>query len=323
MSDPVSTALKDVDAAHLPNVFLVGAMKSGTSWLARQMESHPEIFVPRLKEPNFLVSPTGDGFALKGPRSEEELLEIMHGHATPTVKDYAACYAPGAAQALRLDGSIRYLVSDQAADRIEGIYAQTGAQPRILIILRDPVARIWSHWQMHRTLGLEPLSLKAALAAETERERDGWSEDWGYRFYSRYEAQLPRYLDRFGAENVMVLFYEETMSDPTGTMARVYDFLGVDPKHAAQASTETRVRKQKPTGSTEIEQLTQYYRPSWRKLIPRPVRKGIWNLLYLLNRQRKPRQFPDAIKTQLRAEMAPTASGVATLLGRETPWPGT
>jgi len=180
MTDPVATALKEIDTTHLPNVFLVGAMKSGTSWLARQMEGHPEIFVPRLKEPNFLISPDGDGFTLKGPRPETELIEIMHGHATPTAADYMACYASGAERPLRLDGSIRYLVSDQARDRIAGIYDHTGQTPRILIILRDPVARIWSHWQMHRTLGLEPFSLKAALAAETTRQKDGWSEDWGH-----------------------------------------------------------------------------------------------------------------------------------------------
>ncbi len=320
--DPLVDRLLAVPPAHLPNAFLVGAMKSGSSWLAKQLERHPSVFVPGVKEPNLLVSPEGAGFDLKGPRPADELFAKMHRFSAGTVADYEKMYAEGEDAAVRVDASIRYLVSDRAADRIARLCEAAGSPPRILVILRDPVERTWSHWQMHRAMGIEPLDLAAALAAEEARMADGWSDDWAYKGYSRYDRHLPRYLDRFGRGCVHVEIQEEAVADPAAAMARVFAFLGLDPTLAAQGDPAKAVRTKKRTGSSEIEQVAQYWRPGWRKAVPRPLRQAAWRFLEVVNARSGDRQMPRDVRAALAAEFRPTVSATEDLLGRPLPWAG-
>jgi hypothetical protein len=320
--DPLVGPLLAVPPAHLPNAFLVGAMKSGSSWLAKQLERHPSVFVPGVKEPNLLVSPGGRGFDLRGPRPPEELFRRMHRFSAGTVADYEGMYAEGEGTAVRVDASIRYLVSGLAADRIARLCEATGIPPRILVILRDPVERTWSHWQMHRAMGIEPLGFSAALAAEEARMADGWSDDWAYKGYSRYDRHLPRYLDRFGRENVHVEIQEEAVADPAAAMARVFAFLGLDPALAAKGDPAKAVRVKKRTGSSEIEQVAQYWRPGWRRALPRPLRQAVWRFLEAVNARSGERQMPKEVRAALADEFRPVVSGTEDLLGRPLPWTG-
>lgn len=320
--DKVDQMLAALPSDHLPNVFLVGTMKSGSSWLAKQLERHPGIFVPGVKEPNFLISPEGAGFPLKGPLPQDQLFARMHKYSAASAADYAALYREATAFPIRVDASIRYLVSDLAADRLTRFHAERGLTPRLLVILRDPVERCWSHWQMHRTMGIEPLSFREALDAEEARLAEGWSNDWGYQLYSRYDRHLARYIDRFGRDALHVEIQEEAVADPAASMTRVLGFLGLNPAEAEAGDPQRAVRVKKPTGSSMIEQVSQYYRPGWRKAMPKPLRQAGWRLLEGLNARLAPRDIPADRRTILRDSLAPSICAIEALLDRSLPWPG-
>ena len=318
--DAVMDALAAVPDTHLPNVFLLGAMKSGTSWLAKQIEHHPRAVVPAIKEPNLMISPMGDGFALKGPVDPDVLFRKMHKYSTGTVASYADTYKVAAQTHLRLDASIRYLVSDLAADRLMHFHSARGIKPRLLVILRDPVSRCWSHWQMHRAMGIEPLGFGAALRAEEQRLADGMIDDFGYQLYSRYNEHLSRYIRRFGRDAIHVEIQEEAIADPRDAITRVYDFLDLDPAEVTQGSPDKAERVKKATGSTGIEQVAQYYRPGWRKLLPKPVRRAGWALLETVNARSAPREIPAREAARLRESFKSTVLETEDILGRSLPW---
>jgi hypothetical protein len=320
--DPLLPAFRDLPKQALPNAFLVGAMKCGTSWLAQELGRHPEVFLPTIKEPNLLVSAKGEGFELKGALPTNQLFAKMHRFSAGTVEEYRALYAEGETARIRIDASVRYLVSDLAAARIASTFEMLAVPARIVIMLRDPVERIWSHWQMHRTMGIEPLGLSAALAAESSRMAAGWSDDWAYAGYSSYDQHLSRYLDLFGRDNVHVEVYEEAIANPSAALARVFAFLGLDPRQVLRGVGLAAVRAKKRTGSSQVEQLQEYWRPTWRKAVPRPLRRATWQLLELINGRLGERQMPLRDRAALTEVFRPVVSGTEDLLNRPLPWTG-
>jgi len=108
-------------------------------------------------------------------------------------------------------------------------------------------------------------------------------------------------------------------------MARIFDFLDLDPARADQSAQSQRVRGKIAAGSSSLEQVSQYYRPGWRKAIPKPLRKAAWHALETLNARKAKREgqreMPDTIRRRLRAEFSETVTAVETLTGTKTPWP--
>lgn len=314
-TDAVLDRLLAAGPDALPNTFLAGAMKSGTTWLASLLARHPQVCVPGVKEPNTLVLDPAGRFPLKGPRPEEELFTAMHAYSVGDADEYAALYAT-CEQPIRLDASIRYLMSDRAADRI----ASAVPNAKILVMLRDPVQRAWSHWQMHRQMGVEPLGFRAALNAEPARLAEGWSDDYAYAGYSAYDAQLDRYLSRFDRDRVHVEIYEEATADPTPALARVAAFLGIDPDAFDTSRARETVGGKKRVASSGVEQVSNYYRPGWRTIIPKPLRHAAWLALRSLNRRGSQRTLPDREAARLAAALAPSVGHTASILGRDLPW---
>jgi hypothetical protein len=123
---------------------------------------------------------------------------------------------------------VRYLYFDEAPGRIRA----TLPDVRLVAILRDPVARLYSHYvmnrQMNREINLEPLDLAAAIEAEPARIADGWGWDWHYVAVGLYARQLRRYFDLFPREQILVLLYDDLVRDPIGTFRAVCRHIGVD-----------------------------------------------------------------------------------------------
>lgn len=202
-------------APKLPFFIGLGAQKAGTTTLQRQLEQHPEVWLPQSKELHY--------FSLHYARGTEW---------------YAGCFA-GAGRGQRTgDITPYYLFHPAVPARLAALLPRA----RLVILLRDPVARSLSQYFHSRRLGLEPLPLEQALAAETVR-LDGAEDDLqrpdgrhrshqehSYVARSRYEEQLARYEDRFPAQQLLICRSEDLFQDPAGTWARLLSFLELDPR---------------------------------------------------------------------------------------------
>jgi len=134
------------------------------------------------------------------------------------------------------EASPGYLLHPLAPERVQG----TVPDARLIVLLRDPVDRAFSHYHHEVALGREPLSFEEALDHEPERTRgeeerlirepDYFSHAWWNHTYlarGRYAEQLERWLAVFPREQLLVLASEELGADPALVYARTLEFLGV------------------------------------------------------------------------------------------------
>ncbi|MGP6085939.1 sulfotransferase [Antarctobacter jejuensis] len=205
-------------ATNCPDFFLVGAAKAGTTAVYTWLRQHPGAFLPEVKEPGYFAYAGQSSAPAKGPFDPQYVGTICTRH-----EDYARLYH-GSGDRLRGDLSPVYLLDEGAAARI----AAARPDARIIILLRDPVARAFSQFKHHRRDGLEPCqSFEAALQAEPERLQAGWSWGHGYATHGHYEAQVARYLYHFPRDQILTLEHQSLLSDPDQAWREICGHVGL------------------------------------------------------------------------------------------------
>jgi hypothetical protein len=121
--------------------------------------------------------------------------------------------------------------SDQRA--IPNILKHIGSHIPIIIILRDPRKRAFSHYKHHLKVGTSSdTSFQQALAKEAERIEQGWSWNWHYVKLGLYADQVKAYMENF--TNVRVYLFDDLQNNPKRLVRDLYEFLGVDPTFVPQ-----------------------------------------------------------------------------------------
>ncbi len=299
----------------LPNFLVIGAAKSGTTSLLSYLGQHPDVFVSRSKEPNYFAL-AGLDTPPVGPAPPDILQNMLYNWSRTEFADYLALFdQAGQARAVG-EGSVRYLYFDDAAVRIQ----QTIPDVRLVAILRDPVARLYSHYNMNRQIQLEPLDLSAALEAEDERVANGWGWDWHYRRVGFYGAQIQRYLDLFPREQLAVFLYDDFVTNPQKVFSEICRHVGVDPAFQPDMSRRGMVTTL-PRNLWLDRQLnwpsrlqSNLLKPPLRR-ITRPVQRRInrWNSL----------PVPDldpALRRQISGLFRDDLSQLSDLLDQSIPW---
>ncbi len=181
--------------AH-PKFLVIGAQKSGTSWLHEMLRQHPGIFVPEMKEVHFFIRPEHSRFS-----------RLDNGWDW-----YQALYQPYDGKATG-DVTPDYIYWDYCAESI----ASQQPDAKIIAILRHPVDRAYSQYWMSRRNETHTLSFEICLEQHEALVNRG-----------KYAEQLERFFARFPPENIRILFYEELFADPAPFVTELYRFLGVD-----------------------------------------------------------------------------------------------
>lgn len=211
---------------HYPDFLLVGAARAGTTAIDRYLRQHPEIFLPRVKEPCF--------FAFAGMTTEYKRGKFSF--AVTDSESYEKLFKDRKPNQLAGDLSTPYLfLYKQTQENIQR-YHPDPKRLRIVILLRQPVDRAYSQYRWRLRDGREELSFAEAVAAEPIRKREGFSFDYLYLERSYYAAALQAYRDQF--LHVHIIFYEDLRKDPLLVMQGLCRFLGVDPEFPFQAIGE-------------------------------------------------------------------------------------
>jgi Sulfotransferase domain len=189
----------------LPNLFVVGVPRGGTTSLWYYLDQHPDIFMSEVKEPYFFSD-----YYKSRPRFPKDR------------SAYLELFAPGRDAHWRGEASTAYFWDPPCAGRIR----EFNPAARIVISLRDPADRAYSEYRHNIITGQER---RPFLAALRELLRAGDSVDPRADFLTSgfYMEGLERYLDLFG-DRVHVLFLEELRADPRTELERIFTFLGVD-----------------------------------------------------------------------------------------------
>lgn len=207
-----------------PNLFIVGAQKSGTSALAAWLGQHPQVCMSFPKEPGFLAFGEHgytypDGYGKPAPASryvvsDERAYLKLFAHATPQ-------------QRILGEASTWYLALPGMARKISDY--SPGA--KVIMILRDPVERAYSAWCHARGDNLEPCENFSA-ALELEAQRGEVEFLLRYQRMGLYSEALAEYQSVFPQEHLLVLFYEDVRTDPLSVWQAVCAFLAIDSAHA-------------------------------------------------------------------------------------------
>lgn len=197
----------------LPNAIIIGAMKSGTTSLFDYLVQHPEVCGSRTKELHFF--------------------DNQHGRGE---RWYRANFAPRGERVL-LESSPYYLFHPLAPERA----ARLVPDAKLIVLLRNPVDRAYSHYNQNSEEGLEPLSFEEALEQEGRRlagsqealasgrvERSHAHQTFSYVGKGRYAEQLQRWLAHFPRERMLILKAEDFFRAPQDCVDRVTGFLGLE-----------------------------------------------------------------------------------------------
>ncbi|MBW2361409.1 MAG: sulfotransferase [Deltaproteobacteria bacterium] len=197
---------------RFPDFLIIGEMRCGTTTLWGLLERHPEVHFPERKETHFFSSYAGGEGALR--------------LATGGLAAYGELFA-GAAMGQRCgEATPSYLFDPEACERIH----EALPDARLLVILRDPVARAWSHYWHQVRRGRESLGFEEALEAEPTRLASGdpaTQVRFAYRARGRYVEGLERYASQFGREALCVVFLEELRRDPRPVLETLYAHIGI------------------------------------------------------------------------------------------------
>ena len=191
--------------------FLVaGAQKGGTSALDAYLREHPELCLPREKELHFFDT--------------DRFFAVEPVDYTP----YHRSFDPASPQRLLGEVTPAYLYWPTAAERI----ARYNPAMKFIMVLRNPVTRAFSQWNMARQRKREPLTFLEALKAEPERVRTmppELAKRFTYVDRGFYARQLERLWRHFPREQTIAFKSEELLGSPASVLARIAEFLGVAP----------------------------------------------------------------------------------------------
>lgn len=312
---------------YSPSFFVVGAQKAGTTALHHYLARHPDIFLPTVKETHFF----DDG----------------HGEYRLGVEHYLDTYfRADAPRAIAGEVDPEYLFFPEAAARIAGHFPDA----KLIFVLRDPVARAYSHYQMTLSRGYERLDFAQAIAREdvrmalmpetvngdtervfyqpaapTEAERRSLfnhvvRSDFSYVGRGFYFRQVARYLEFFPRERMLFLLADDLKHDAVGTLKRVYAFLGVDEvPYLGLADEQTNQATLPRSAGLQKFLLDQSPLKAWLKhLAPAGVRLVLRKRLLAGNVQATKLPAMDAVaEARLRSLYQEDVEQLAALIGRD------
>lgn len=198
----------------LPEFLIVGAQKAGTTSLHAYLCEHPSVLPPTTKEVHFFD------------------LEFHRGPAW-----YRAHFKrPMEAGRIGGEATPYYLFHPAVPARVAGLLPSC----QLIVVLRNPIDRAFSHHNHERALGFEHLDFEDAMAAEPQRlagEEERLLADARYRSFAhqhhsylsrgRYAEQLGRWLEHFDRERLLVLSAEDLFAEPDKVVREAQDFLGL------------------------------------------------------------------------------------------------
>jgi hypothetical protein len=293
----------------LPDFFLLGAPKSGTTGLHAALSGHPDLFLSPVKEPKF--------FLCEGPPPREGGPGDAHSYREWIWQrnEYERLFDGAPPGTRRGESTALYLADDAAHERIHALVP--GA--RLIAVLRDPVDRAYSNWAHLWADGLEPISdFVDACAAEPERTAAGWAPFWRYLETGRYGRQLTHLGTLFPRDQIHVIRYKELVDEPRETLDGICRFLGVREGLLSEAPSLNVGGYVAPTLYTQTLQALFRSGASIGSLFPPQVwRKASLPLQWLI--QRTPQHRPELSEAD-RAKLVGYFDDDITLVEQLTGW---
>ena len=201
--------------------FIVGAPKAGTTSLYHYLSEHPQVEMSSQKEPDYF---SDKAINEQGMYYGKNRINTLDKYESLFVQKESVVYG---------EASVSYLFYENVPEDIK----KYNPNAKIIIMLRNPIERAFSHYLMDYRLGLISDSFENVLAKKSKHKN-------AHLFYqqyievSKYAKQIQRYLDFFKKDNILFIDYEDFKKNVSKTVDQVYNFLHISTEFAADINTK-------------------------------------------------------------------------------------
>ncbi|HTM10498.1 MAG TPA: sulfotransferase [Verrucomicrobiae bacterium] len=282
-------------AERWPNFFIVGAPRAGTTSLYYYLKAAPGVFMSPVKEPHYFAVTLK---ALLNPSAANpDATQLIHER-----REYLKLFQKVKDEVAVGEASPSYLW-DTAAPRL---IHEVVPHARIIMSLRDPVDRAFSHYLMHVREGVERLPFEEVV------------EGTSYIEPGLYAAQVQRYVDIFGADQVKILIFEEFIGDVEAAVTDILKFLGVNGRVSYRLKTPHNSFAVPRGNLAKRIAASRGIRLTARSLLPSGIR-GVLRRKLLYKKVPKP-PLPHAVAAALADIYREDVKALEKILGRSLPW---
>jgi hypothetical protein len=223
----------------IPNFLIIGAQKSGTTWLYRLLKQHPEIYMPLPKETEYFSYPSKHKVWGMADYSERYFKDVADekaiGEATPSYMWNSDEYPEWCVRPRNFEERIPKIVKESL-----------GSSIKLIAILRDPVDRAISAYFHHMNKGRIKLGQNILEAGKGH----------GIIHLGFYYAHLCKWLEHFNQSNFHIMVFEKSVGNPKLAVQSVFQFLGVDQTFIPKGMSEIVYK-----GMDRVKIGDQYYLP--------------------------------------------------------------
>ena len=255
----------------LPNFIIVGAPKAGTTSLYHYLSEHPRVFMSEPKEVNFFS------------KDEIEAQGLYYkDYKAKHLDEYKKLFSEVKDEKAVGEGSVSYLFYPETPAKIKNILPDA----KIIMLLRDPVARGYSHYLMDYRLGLVDLTYEEIVLKKSHHKH-------AHLYYQQYVElglyyeQVKRYLELFGKEQVKIYFQEDLRKDTAKVILDLYDFLEIDQSNMPNIEREHNTFSMPKNNLVHKLYSSHFIRTLLSIIFPDTLKEKLKNLLF--ERKNKPK----------------------------------
>jgi len=284
---------------NLPDFLIVGAPKAATTTLYHYLTQIPEIYMSPKKSPEYFTKNYPKSFFTRPIKDRKKYISLF--------KDVKNEKAVG-------EASVFYLIDPESPKLIKNEILDA----RIIMILRDPIQRAFSHYLMFYSAGVEKLTFLDRIEKEKKMLEKGFDPESYCLLPSFYYESVKRYFDIFGRNNVKVFIFEEFIKDPKKIVKELLNFINVDCE-IPKFEKETYNPFSKPRGKlAQILLSDRRIMPITGDIIPDKIR---WRIKekFLIKEDDKPK-ISEREKSILKEVFKDDVNKLSNLLERELPW---
>ena len=265
-----------------PDFFIVGAAKAGTTSLYNYLKLHTDVYFSPIKEPHhFSMDISLD--EMRGDFKKNVQTDISdylktslgsprHGAFVRNREHYHQLFSLAKNEKRVGESSVSYLFSTVAARQIKAY----NPDARVIIILREPVERAFSHYLMDLRIGYETADFVEAVNADYTKERRGWGQSHLYVELGIYYEQVKRYLEVFDPAKIKIILHDDFKVAPEKLLSEVFAFLDI-PDMTAELDFSVRHNKAELPKSRVLQRIEKM--PFVQKIladyIPGPLRRKL------------------------------------------------
>ena len=201
--------------------FIVGAPKAGTTSLYHYLNEHPQVVMSSQKEPDYF---SDNAIHEQGMYYGKNRVNTLDKYESLFAQKESVVYG---------EGSVSYLFYDNVAEDIK----KYNPNAKIIIMLRNPIERAFSHYLMDYRLGLVSDSFENIITKKSKHKN-------AHLFYqqyievSKYATQIQRYLDFFEKDSILFIDYDDFKKNVSETVDLTYNFLNISAEFSADINTK-------------------------------------------------------------------------------------